>query len=116
MKTVITVTVETDGRRASWKEIENRNAAIGEMADRNLGKFLWAGSGKGIMDFAFEVHDEKAARALVARVLFQHLPGWKYGVESTPAKLTNMFRMHVAGERRRDWPRNDFEQHIGLGM
>ncbi len=59
MRTLISVSVQVDGKWPTGKEIENRNAVISELSDRNLGKFIKAGSAMGSMDFAYEVHDVK---------------------------------------------------------
>ena len=93
MRTVVSVTVETDQRWPTDKEIDNRNAAIQELSDRNLGKFLWAGKGIGCMDFAFEVHNVQVTKTQLAKAMLKHLPGWKYSVTSIPSQLVNTFRL-----------------------
>ena len=110
------VTIETDGVQPSWKEIENRNDAIRELSDQNLGKFLWAGQGKGSMAFAYEVHNAKEARLTVGKAMFKHLPGWKYSVEAKPMELANTFEMHSQAPRRRDLRMHRFNGQRGMGM
>lgn len=116
MRSIISVNVESDRDWPTGKEIENRNAVIQELADRNVGKFMWAGKGAKSMDFAFEVHDERIAKAMVTRAMSNHLPGWKYSVDVTPTKLANTFRLnsrhgiHAGAQVRQQKP------GMGMGM
>jgi hypothetical protein len=116
MRSVVQVTVETDGQHPSWKEIDNRNDVIRELADQNLGRFLWAGQGKGSIAFAFEVHNEQEARGKIGSAMTTHLPGWKYALEVQPRSLAHTFEMHSRAPRRRDLQRQFFNGQRGMGM
>jgi len=116
MRTLISVNVQVDGKLPTDKEIENRNAVISELSDQNLGKFIKAGSTMGSMDFSYEVHDEKAARAIISKTLSKHLPGWQHSIQSSPRKTANNF---VAANDRGQQPnlrQNDVKRGFGMGM
>lgn len=116
MRTVISVTVEVDKLWPSDKEVENRNQVIQDLADRNVGKFLWAGSETGKMDFAMEVHDDQGASQVIRELMSQHLPGWKYSLESVPARLAPTFRLHTKHGRHAGNPVQKQEPGLGMGM
>lgn len=116
MRKVFAVTVETDRRQPSAREINNRNAVIQQLADQNLGKFLWSGVGVGCIDFAFEVHDERRARPVVAKAMFNHLPGSKYSIETAPRLQINTEQLESKHGQHAGTPLRQEKPELGMGM
>ncbi len=116
MRTLISVSVQVDGKWPTDKELENGNAVISELSDRDLGKFIKAGSAMGSMDFAYEVHDEKAARAMISKTMFKHLPGWQHSIQSAPRKIANDFAAANDLGQQPNRRQNDVKRGFGMGM
>lgn len=116
MRSIIKVTIETDGKEPTWREMQNRNELIGDLADQNMGNFKWAGQGKGSMAFAFEVHNVKEAQRSISQGMFKHLPGWKHSTEVRPLHLAHTLEMHTQAPRRRDLRMQYFNGQRGMGI
>ncbi len=116
MRTLISVNVQVDGKWPTGKEIENRNAVIRELSDRNLGKFIKAGSAKGSMNFFYEVHDEKSARATISKTLFKHLPGWQHSIQSVPRNIANDSVAANDLGQQQSRRQTGVKQNFGMGM
>lgn len=112
MRTLLSVHVQVDGKWPTDKELENRNSVISELSEGNLGNFKGAGAGMGTMDFAYEVHDEKAARREIAKVLFKHLPGYEQTVYGSEVKASRKAKVANQNVKQSDQPKLDF----GMGM
>ena len=88
MSTIISVNIQLDGLWPTAQELDARNAAIEELSKQKVGEFLGAGAGAGGMDFAFEVSEKAAAKAMISETVSKHLAGRSYSLESMPAKVS----------------------------
>ena len=114
MRTLISVNIQVDGNWPTDKELENRNAIISELSDRNLGTFKGAGAGMGSMNFAYEVHDERAAKAEIAKTVFKHLPGYASTTQSTETKASKS--MKVANDSAKQQAQSKAAPKFDFGM
>jgi len=115
MRSLITVNIEADGKWPTDKELENRNAVISDLSNRNMGKFVNAGSAIGSMHFTYEVHDARAAKAMISKSMFNHLPSWKHSIETVPVKMTNQVAAANDVGKRPRRVQNDRQQGFGIG-
>ncbi len=114
MRTLISVNIQVDGNWPTDKELENRNAVIADLSDRNLGTFKGAGAGMGSMNFSYEVHDEKGAKVEIAKAVFKHLPGYASSSQSTEVKASK--DMEVANDTAKQQAQSKAAPKLDFGM
>jgi len=116
VRNLVSVNIQVDGNWPTDKELENRNAVIAELSDRNLGTFKGAGTGMGSMNFAYEVHDEKAAKVEIAKTVFKHLPGYASDVQSTEETASKSIKVANDTAKQQAQPKAAPKLDFGMGM